>query len=207
MEKDAIIDKYDRIAMWFLKRRSRGDPPMEREYLEALTEALPEGARVLDLGCGGGEPIAGYCIRRGHPVIGLDGSPRMIAACRRRFPDMPWIVGDMRAIPLGERCRVGAVIAWDSFFHLDHAAQRALFPVFAQLLRPGGQLLFTAGPGHGRVVGTMAGLSFAHYSLSREEYAALLSCHGFTVRLHRVEDPECGGHTVWLARLDDAPQG
>jgi hypothetical protein len=29
----------------------------------------------------------------------------------------------------------------------------------------------------------------------------LLDDHGFDVVTHVVEDPQCGGHTVWLARL------
>jgi hypothetical protein len=34
------------------------------------------------------------------------------------------------------------------------------------------------------------------------EYSRLLKEHGFAVSLHRVADPDCGGHTVWLAHRD-----
>jgi hypothetical protein len=37
--------------------------------------------------------------------------------------------------------------------------------------------------------------------LDPADYRALLDKHGFEVLSHVVEDPSCGGHTIWLARL------
>ena len=39
-----------------------------------------------------------------------------------------------------------------------------------------------------------------HASLDPEEYRSLLSENGFQVLRHVVEDPACGGATVWLAQ-------
>lgn len=194
----SICQRYDDIADWFTAARHAGAPPMERTYLDLVREGLPAGAAVLDLGCGAGEPLAGFFIRAGHPVVGVDGSPKLLARCRQRFPDMTWILGDMRGLALGRT--FGAILAWDSFFHLDYADQRAMFAVFAAHAAPGSLLLFTAGLDHGEAVGVMNGVSFAHYSLAAEQYRALLLRHGFAVLQHVVEDPDCGGHTVWLAR-------
>jgi SAM-dependent methyltransferase len=197
MEPEAILAGYARIADWFLARRRTAEPLMEREYLQAVLAGLPPGGTVLDLGCGGGEPIAGFFLRRGYRVVGLDGVTAMLAACRRHFPDMALVAADMRALPF--RGSFDAVIAWDSFFHLPYQAQRDLFPVFGDLVAPGGRLLFTGGPSHGRADGVMDGLTFAHYSLAPQAYRELLGRFGFAVLLHRVEDPACGGHTIWLA--------
>ena len=197
---DDIVSRYEGIADWFAAHRFAGDPPMESAYLAAVAKALPAGAAVLDLGCGTGEPLAGYFIRAGHPVVGIDGAPAMIARCRERFPDMAWMVGDMRRLSLGRT--FGAVLAWDSFFHLAYDDQRAMFAVFAAHTSPGGLLLFTSGPDHGKATGIMDGLAFAHYSLSATEYREQLAGHGFAVLRHVVEDPDCGGHTVWLARKE-----
>jgi hypothetical protein len=41
--------------------------------------------------------------------------------------------------------------------------------------------------------------------LSTAKYARLLREDGFAVSLHRVADPDCGGHTVWLAHRDSGP--
>ncbi len=37
-------------------------------------------------------------------------------------------------------------------------------------------------------------------SLSHSEYARLPESNGFCVRAYVAEDPDCGDHTVWLAR-------
>lgn len=188
--------KYDEIAAWF--DASRGRTLVEREYLDALLAGLPPGGAVLDLGCGSGEPLAGFFIRKGFSVTGVDGSPRMLEMCRARFPGMTWLRADMRGLALGRR--FDAVIAWDSFFHLSKDEQRAMFPVFAAHLNHEGLLLFTSGPADGETAGVMEGREFSYSSLAPEEYRRLLAAAGFDVLLHRPEDPACGGHTVWLAR-------
>lgn len=200
MPAEEICTRYERIADWHLARRDADQPLMERPYLEATLAALPERGEVLDLGCGGGEPIAGFFIRAGRSVLGVDGAARMIQACRERFPEMSWIQADMRVLALGRS--FDALIAWDSFFHLSHADQRAMFPIFSAHAAPGATLLFTSGPAHGEATGVMDGVAFEHYSLSPQEYRELLAQWGFRVVLHRVEDPDCGGHTVWLARKE-----
>ena len=44
------------------------------------------------------------------------------------------------------------------------------------------------------------GETLYHASLDPEEYRNLLADNGFAVLRHGVEDPECGGHTLWLAK-------
>jgi hypothetical protein len=61
--------------------------------------------------------------------------------------------------------------------------------------------LFTSGPAHGEAIGSYRGEPLYHGSLDEAEYRMLLDDHGFDVVTHVAEDPGCGGHTVWLARL------
>ena len=44
------------------------------------------------------------------------------------------------------------------------------------------------------------GEPLCHASMAPEEYRALLSANHFEVVDFRAEDPDCGGHTVWLTR-------
>lgn len=192
---DDVCGKYDRIAGWF--DSNRGRQLTEREYLDIVAARLPAGASVLDLGCGAGEPLAGFFIRKGFSVTGVDGSPKMIALCRERFPGMSWLEGDMRGLSLGRR--FDAVLAWDSFFHLSKEDQRAMFAVFGAHMNPEGLLLFTSGPEEGSRSGTMQGEDFPYSSLDAGEYRRLLAEQGLSVLLHNPDDPACGGHTVWLA--------
>ena len=109
----------------------------------------------------------------------------------------------MRVLQLPER--FGGIVAWDSFFHLTPDDQRLMFPVFRQHAAAGCALLFTSGTSLGEAIGEFEGEPLYHGSLDEAEYRQLLETHGFEVIQHIVEDPECGGHTVWLARLTDTP--
>jgi cyclopropane fatty-acyl-phospholipid synthase-like methyltransferase len=122
----------------------------------------------------------------------------MIALAKGRSRHAEWIVADMRTLDLGRR--FDAIVAWDSFFHLDADEQRAMFPVFEAHIAPDGLLLFTAGPDAGTAIGDFYGHELFHASLSPGEYRRLLEGAGFTVLRHEVQDPDCGFHTVWLAR-------
>ncbi|MXN64747.1 methyltransferase domain-containing protein [Stappia sp. GBMRC 2046] len=174
---------------------------MERSYLEEIIARVGPDGNVLDLGCGVGEPVARFFMDSGLAVTGVDAAPAMIDICRGRFPDAEWINADMRGLDLGRR--FDAVIAWDSFFHLERDEQRAMFPVFARHAAKNGLLLFTSGPTNGEAIGTFHGQELYHSSLDPEEYEQLLDDGGFDVLVHKVEDPDCGWHTVWLARRRD----
>lgn len=193
-----VVHIYEANAEAF--DRDRGRQLMEAKYLDVVLARLRGERHVLDLGCGTGEPIARYLIERGCKVTGVDAAAAMVAICAERFPDMTWRVGDMRHLALEQR--FDAIVAWDSFFHLAVSAQRDMFPIFRDHAKPGALLLFTSGPAHGEAMGEIYGEPLYHASLAAEEYRELLAANGFTLVDHVVEDPDCGRHTVWLARAD-----
>ncbi|MBN8911570.1 MAG: methyltransferase domain-containing protein [Rhizobiales bacterium] len=191
-----IIDLYERHAQAW--DRERGRSLFERTWLDRFQAVTGPGVSLLDLGCGSGEPIARHLIACGHRLTGVDSAPSLIGLCRRRFPDHDWIVGDMRRLDLG--ARFDGIVAWDSFFHLTGDDQRAMFPLFRSHAAPGAALLFTSGPSDGEAIGRFQDEPLYHASLSPDAYRGLLADNGFEVLEHVAEDPDCGGHTVWLAR-------
>jgi SAM-dependent methyltransferase len=196
-DADKIIGLYDRHADVWDRDRSR--LLMEKAWLDRFRALLRAGGTILDIGCGGAEPVAGYLIEAGRALTGIDSSPRMIKMCTHRFPQQTWRVADMRELSVGRR--FDGLIAWDSFFHLTPQDQRNMFRRFGAHAAPGAALLFTSGPRHGEAIGTYQGEPLYHGSLDAEEYHRLLASNGFEVVSHVAEDPACGGHTVWLARL------
>ena len=194
MTKD-VVSVYDKIAGWFDASRSR--TLMERRYLDFLVSRVPAGASVLDLGCGAGEPIMRFLLKENFHVLGVDASAAMLALAKSRFPTARFLQADMRHLDLNEK--FDAIIAWHSFFHLPHDDQRRMFPVLGAHTAPGGLLMFTSGPRHGEDWGENGGEQLYHASLDAEEYRALLGANGFAVLEHVVEDPDCGGATVWVA--------
>ena len=193
---DQIIDLYSRHAHAWDQLRSNHF--IDHKWIERFRSRLPAGSRVLDLGCGSGQPVAAFLIAAGHAVTGVDSSAQMISLCSGRFPGQEWISADMRRLELGREFE--GILAWNSFFHLAHDDQRRMFPVFAKHAAPGAFLMFTSGPSHGEAIGQFEGEALYHASLDPREYLSLLQQNGFSLLEHRTEDPESGGLTVWLAR-------
>lgn len=191
-----VIGLYTEHGADFDKERGRS--LAEKSWLDRFASLLPGGGSILDIGCGSGEPIAGYFIANGYDVTGIDASLPLIELCRSRFPENLWAVADMRELALGRR--FDGLIAWHSFFHLKPEDQRLMFGIFRQHANDGAALMFTAGPGQGEAIGTFQGKPLYHASLARDDYESLLAAHGFRLLDHIVNDPQCGGATVYLAR-------
>ena len=163
-----------------------------------MASRLQPHAAILDLGCGSGEPIARFLIERGFELTGVDAAPAMMEICKERFPQAVWAEAGKRSLLLA--CRFNAIIAWDSFFHLTRDEQRRMFPIFKKHINPEGLLLFTSGPKDGETIGDLYGHDLFHASLGPDEYRSRLADSGFRVLRYQTEDPDCGGHTVWLAQ-------
>jgi len=198
-EAQNIVGIYRRHADAWALARARESQLYERGWLDRFRGLLPPGGAVLDIGCGSGQPIAAHLSKHGFAVTGVDASPEMVDMFRKRLPDQQAHVADMRVLSLPHR--FNGLLAWDSFFHLDHEDQRRMFPVFAAHAAPGAALMFTSGPSYGEAIGEFGGEALYHASLDEIEYRQLLASIGFDVVAQVAEDPTCGGRTVWLARL------
>ncbi|WP_461425561.1 class I SAM-dependent methyltransferase [Gymnodinialimonas sp.] len=179
--------------------RERGQSLWERPALEACVAGRAAPLRVLDLGCGSGQPIAEWFVARGDAVTGVDGAPEMLAECALRVPEVTRVLADMREMALGQRFDI--LLAFNSFFHLTPQAQRDMFPVFAAHSRADARLMFTSGPEAGVRVGRVGNSPVYHASLDPDDYRALLAENGFEVIWFRPDDAELRGHSVWLARF------
>ncbi|HEY4435017.1 MAG TPA: class I SAM-dependent methyltransferase [Lelliottia sp.] len=192
-----ILNIYDTHAGAFAKLRSRH--LMEKGWLDKFTRLVGEEGTILDIGCGNGVPIAEHFIRHGYQLTGVDGAPGMLARAQQAFPEQRWLNLDMRQMALNET--FDGLIAWDSFFHLSHDDQRQMFPIFARHSHSGSVLMFTSGTDNGIAMGEFEGEPLYHASLSPDEYRQRLADNGFTVIDVMFEDPECGGHSVWLCQF------
>lgn len=190
---------YDREAEAFDRQRAR--ILFEKQWLDRFLAALPartdRDVSVLDVGCGGGEPIASYLIENGVALTGVDQSPAMLAIANARFPRMTWIEADMRTLDVGRR--FSGVLSWNAFFHLSRDEQRQTIPRLAQHVAPGGAMLLTIGPEDGEVTGTVNGETVYHASLAPAEYDDLLRACGFCDVEIVTRDATCDDHSIALA--------
>jgi SAM-dependent methyltransferase len=128
-----------------------GFTDLARAAAQELTARLERPARVIDLGCGDGTS-ARLLTDAGHEVLGIDGSPALIALARRTAPDAAFRVGSFMDAELPpERDAIlaaGEVLGYALDPRNDAARLDDVLARIAVALRPGGLLLFDlAGPG------------------------------------------------------------
>ena len=168
---------YDRAcAAWADIRHAA---PVNRCVAE-LAGSLPPGGRVLDIGCGTGEPIAAWLAGQGFAVTGIDASPCMIARAQAlALPGARFMQRDV--LDYRPDAPFDAAIAFDSLWHVPQERQAELYPLLRAWLRPGGLLLFTHGCTDGTVQGEMLGETFYYAALSAGRVRELLAENGFEV--------------------------
>jgi len=111
-----------------------------------VSERLPAGARVLDLGCATGGVDFGLA-GLGHTVHGVDLEPALVARAQARLDAEPtqglsFAVGDMLALPAGEEPFDAVICLGNTMVHLLEREQRvAALGAMAAQVRPGARLV------------------------------------------------------------------
>lgn len=142
--KRIVAEGYDRAAerhaAW-----AQGTRVDERaRYTALILDRLPEGAAVLELGCGNGIPVARALAER-FAVTGVDLSARHVEMARRNVPNATFLQGDMTALDFAP-ASFGAITAFYSIIHVPREEHPGLLRNIARWLRPGG--LFVAAMGY-----------------------------------------------------------
>jgi cyclopropane fatty-acyl-phospholipid synthase-like methyltransferase len=209
-------NSYDYIAgQWHSNFRGQAYVDRVLGYVDRVLEGLPPGAKVLDLGCGTGTPIAEYMVRRGYRVTGVDQSEKMLEIAKKVVPEAEFIHGDMVEVELAGR--FAAAVAWDSVFHVERKHHPAIYRKLADALEIGGRLLLTVGgsdggagaeggsaPGdHSGAEGftsEMFGHTFFYSGYAPQVARQKLEAEGFEVEVWEVDDPSSRGHIAVIAR-------
>ncbi|MEK7237540.1 MAG: class I SAM-dependent methyltransferase [Nitrospirota bacterium] len=173
------IDAYERSAVDCLarwgKRRQRSSP-----LLADWLTRLPADARLLDLGCGGGQD-ADDLAQRGYRVVGLYRTSALLSAGRRRYPSLPLVRADLRQLPFPATSFDGLWAA-ASLMHLPKPVARRILTDLCSLVRPGGLLAATVTHGvkSGIVTdGWVPGRYFARWK--KDELARAVLRAGWTI--------------------------
>jgi SAM-dependent methyltransferase len=150
---------------WHFARGKLGHDPVFRHLLAA--GLIPQGGRVLDIGCGQGLLVsllracaamraAGEWPRdwpaapAGTQVTGIELMPRDIARARAALGDSGdarFVCGDMRSEPFPPS---HAVVILDVLHYVTHAEQEAVLRRVRDALVPGGRLLLRVGDASAR---------------------------------------------------------
>jgi SAM-dependent methyltransferase len=171
---------YEGVAVEFLARRGSAvrSAGIGRKEVRNWARTLPRRAAVVDVGCGPGFPITEVLVLEGLNVFGVDAAPSFVEAFRRNLPNTPVVCEAVQESTFFHRT-FDAVLAWGLIFLLSTADQRRLIQRFAEILVPGGRLLFTA-PAPA-CIWNDAMTDLESRSLGVEEIRRLLAQAGFSV--------------------------
>lgn len=103
----------------------------------AQLSGLPNGAKVLDLGCGSGI-FTRLLSERGYKAEGLDISPKLIELARQNYPTVPFLEGDVEALPYDDESVDGLLLS--GLVHHLPDPRRCASEAF-RVLRKGGRFM------------------------------------------------------------------
>jgi SAM-dependent methyltransferase len=117
--------------------------PLNALCREFLLGGLPANAPVLDVGCGTGE-LMGALSGNGHPVLGVEIDPALVAHCRNAGLEV--IEGQAEHLPFPD-ASVDAIVC---SVVLPYTDERLAVAEWARVLKPGGVVNVTChGIGYG----------------------------------------------------------
>ena len=183
---------YEGVAAEFLAGRGRApSTAVGTRAVRDWARTLPRGAAVIDLGCGTGLPITSVLVSEGLSVYAIDAAPSLVEAFRHNLPNTPVVCRICRNSLFFNR-KFDGVLAWGLIFLLQPDAQRSLIRSMADILVPGGRLLFTSSTGVEPLVWNDAMTGLESRSLGAAEYRRLLS--EVDVSVSREYEDEGGSH-------------
>ena len=190
---DAMIDTWESWSAQIV------DDP-RHEWAAALAAQLPPGARVLELGCGGGTRETRELASR-FALTGVDLSERQLERARERVPGATFLHGDLTAVEFP----AGSFDAVVSFYVFNHVPRELLAPLLARIhgwLAPGGRLLAAFGVGDEEAwTGDFLGAPSFFSSFPAEANSALVRDAGFAIERDEVvtiTEPEGPVSFQWI---------
>ena len=200
--KDVVRDGYDAVSYTYRRDAKDGACAEYRRWLDELIPLLSPGARVLDLGCGCGIPVASR-LAADFQVTGVDLSPVQTRRARQSVPNARFVPADMATVDFAP-ASFEAIVAFYSIIHVPLEEQPGLFRKLSGWLVPVGHLMVTVGST--KWTGTEAnwlGVPGATVYWSHADaatYESWLLENGFTIHWTCFIPEGDGGHTLVLAQ-------
>ena len=163
-QRRMVKEGYERIArLYHLDRRAdrwgRG-----QEELSEFISHLPMSGRVLDAGCGVGEPVLKTLAEKGFEVVGVDLSLAMLVLSQWIVPEADLIQADLIQLGFRRECFHGIVSAF-TIIHIPREYHKDVYEQMYSLLKPGGLMLVSTGSTSWEGVEDWYGvpMSWSHY--------------------------------------------
>lgn len=202
--RDIVRRGYDRVSEAYRSDDFRYEGTGYEKVVSAFVSCLASGARVLDLGCGCGVPVA-RVLAASCRVVGVDFSEVQVERARRLVPRAEFRCEDMTGLELAEASFDG-IVSLFAIIHVPRGEQPGLFRSIARWLKPGGVTLLSVG--HRAWTGTeedwrgVTGATMYWSHADEETYVRWLQDLGLHVDRRFFIPEGAGGHPVLLARKE-----
>jgi len=170
------------------------------KYLEKLNSLLAVNSLILDIGCGAGRPVDKFFVEKGHRVIGIDLSEKMIELAKRNVPEADYSVRNMVELHTKEY-HVDAVVSFYAIFHTPRETHQTILRKINSFLPRSGLILISMGSSewvgkeenfHG------AEMFWSHYGA--EKNTELVKNAGFETIVDEIDDTGGEKHQIILAK-------
>lgn len=178
---EIVRSGYDRIAVSYSEDREKFDNWNE---LNDFCSVLPNSARILDVGCGTGIPIAKYLVENNYSLVGIDLSLEMIAVAKQNVPQVEFHQMNMIDLDFPAASFDGLVACY-SVFHIQRELHRKIFEGFYNVLKSGGHILVSIGSSDWEGTEEYYGVEMYWSHYAPERTATIIAECGFEVIFNR----------------------
>ncbi|OGT31501.1 MAG: hypothetical protein A3E87_04025 [Gammaproteobacteria bacterium RIFCSPHIGHO2_12_FULL_35_23] len=199
-----IKQGYDNIAEIWNKER---EWYIEQPSIDEAISHLKPRAKILDVGCGSGKPIAAYLIEKGYDVYGVDISPNLLKYAEKIISKKKLFKADLCEFTTD--IKFDAIICWFTLFHIHAKHHLTVLKKLYSFLHPQGILCITfADTSHVidniaikiideyTIESKMFGEYFCHSGRPAFENSCLIKEAGFEIITDKIDQP---GNQVILA--------
>ncbi len=134
---DIVREGYNKIAGKYSQDRSLFK---NKKEIDDFIEQLPDGAVVLDIGCGGGVPVLKLLVEKGYSAKGIDFSKGMLELAKKNVPKAELILGDVMKTYFESESLDGIISAY-AIIHIHRSHHPALYLKIHNWLKRGGIML------------------------------------------------------------------
>ena len=149
--KEIVRRGYDLIAEKYTTWTKTVRIEERERYTDFLLKNVEIGSKILELGCGSGDPTTIRLAER-FAVTGVDISQQQIQFARCNVPQATFIQGDMTQLKFPS-ASFDAVVAFYSITHVPREQHANLMTLIANWLKPGG--LFVASMSSGPLINSI----------------------------------------------------
>lgn len=145
--KTKLKESYEQIADTYFEKQFSN--PELVPYAEFFTAVLPDGAKILDVGCGPGQ-FAKLFADNNKNVVGIDMSHNLLRLAAKNVPNAIFQTADFTATPFMNES-FDAIWSCRALVHVPNEEAVACLKEWARVLKPYGKMciIVTEGEGEG----------------------------------------------------------